>query len=314
MYRGLKIVAAIPSHQAELTVSGVITTMPAFVDTIVAVDDASKDRTRQVLLDCASAHPRLVVLHHDVNQGVGGAMRTAFKHALTLKCDVVVKMDSDGQMHPDDLAPLLDALIDGNYDYAKGNRFLYHRGELANMPKVRLLGNLALTFLTKLASGYWNIFDPQNGFVACRTRVLERLDLDKMARDYFFENDMLINLNIVAARVVDVPMPARYGDERSSMRIHHIVMRFPIRLFLGYWRRVLERYVLRDFSPLVLFLFSGLAMMLFGMGFGGWEWYQSSRTGVEASSGTIMLAALPFMLGFQLVLQAIMLDIQSTPR
>ncbi len=312
MYRGLQIVVAIPSHQAESTVLGVIASIPAFVDSIIAVDDASRDKTWEVLRNCPE--PRLTVLHHEVNQGVGGAMRTAYKHVLGKGGDVVVKMDSDGQMHADDLVPLLDALIDGHFDYAKGNRFLDHRGELERMPKLRLMGSLALTALTKLASGYWHIFDPQNGYVACRTTVLKRLNLDRIARDYFFENDMLINLNIIGARVVDVPMPARYGNERSSMSIPKVLMRFPSRLFLGYWRRVLERFVLRDFSPMVLFLVSGLFMMGFGSVFGGWAWWESYQTGVVASSGTIMLAALPFILGFQLVLQAIMLDIQSTPR
>jgi dolichol-phosphate mannosyltransferase len=312
MYRGLKLIVAIPAHQAERTVLDVIGSLPAFVDGIVAVDDASRDRTWEVLRSCTD--PRLVVLHHEQNQGVGGAMRTAFKQAIKIGCDVVVKMDSDGQMHPDDLVPLLDALIEGHYDYAKGNRFLDHRGELERMPKLRLLGSLALTALTKLASGYWHIFDPQNGYIACRSTVLKRLNLDRIARDYFFENDMLINLNIIGARVVDVPMPARYAGERSSMSIPKVLMRFPSRLFLGYWRRIVERFVMRDFSPMVLFLLSGIMMMTFGSVFGGWAWWESYQTGVVASSGTIMLAALPFILGFQLVLQAIMLDIQSTPR
>jgi glycosyltransferase involved in cell wall biosynthesis len=312
MYRDLHIVVAIPAHNAASTVLTVIDTLPPFVDGIVAVDDASKDNTWEVLK--SSRDPRLTVVHHEVNQGVGGAMRTAFKQALGLACDVVVKMDSDGQMHPEDLPTLLDALIDGHYDYAKGNRFLDHRGELERMPKMRLVGSLALTALTKLASGYWHIFDPQNGYVACRATVLRRLDLDRIARDYFFENDMLINLNIIGARVVDVPMPARYAGERSSMSIPKVLFRFPSRLFLGYWRRILERFIMRDFSPLVLFLLSGIVLLTFGTAFGGYAWFESYRTGVVASSGTIMLAALPFILGFQLVLQAIMLDIQSTPR
>jgi len=312
MYRGLKIITAVPAHQAEATVLGVIETMPKIVDTILVVDDGSKDRTWQVLSE--NKNPRLVLLRHEKNQGVGGAMVTAFQHALELGCDVVVKMDSDGQMHPEDLAPLLDALIDGKYDYAKGNRFLDHRPHLAKMPKIRLLGNLALTFLTKMASGYWHIFDPQNGFIAARTSVLRRLEIDRIARDYFFENDMLINLNIIGARIVDVPMPARYGRERSSMRIATVLLKFPLRLFWGYWRRIIERFVLRDFSPLVLFLFAGLGMMIFASVFGGMAWYQSYRTGVVTPTGTIMIAALPFILGFQLVLQALLLDIQSTPR
>jgi glycosyltransferase involved in cell wall biosynthesis len=311
MYAGLKIVVAIPCYRAAATVSEVIATLPALVDVVIAVDDASPDQTRQVLQ--ANKDPRLIVLTHERNQGVGGAMRTAFRKAMEIGCDVVVKMDSDGQMHPSDLVPLLDALIKGDYDYAKGNRFL-HRRELERMPKLRLLGNLGLTFLTKLASGYWHIFDPQNGFVACRSRALGDIDLDNLASDYFFENDMLIRLNVIGARVVDVPMPARYGEERSSMKLSRILLKFPWRLFCGYWRRILQRFVLRDFSPLVLFLCLGILMMTFGTAFGGYSWIQSWRTGVVASAGTIMVAALPTILGFQLLLQAMVLDIQSTPR
>lgn len=311
MYRGLKIVVAIPAYRAAGTVAEVIRALPALVDKVIVVDDGSRDGTGAVLHACKDS--RLLVLTHDENQGVGAAMQTAFRQVLQEEADVVVKMDSDGQMHSSDLAPMLDALIDGNYDYAKGNRFL-NRQALASMPKTRLLGNLALTFLTKLASGYWHIFNPQNGFLACRTRILSRLDLSGLARDYFFENDMLISLNIVGARVVDVPMPARYGNARSNMKLTRILLNFPLRLFRGYWRRIFQRFVLRDFSPLVVFLFLGLAMMLFGTIFGGIAWYRSWRSGVVASTGTVMLAALPFILGFQLVLQSVVLDIQSTPR
>ncbi len=239
MYRAQRIVVAIPAFRADATIAVVVRTLPAFVDTIIVVDDASPDRTFEVA--SALDEPRLVILRHPRNRGVGAAMCSAYERALALGCDIVVKMDADGQMDPERLAGLLDAMIDGDYDYAKGNRF-FHRGALSGMPRYRLLGSLVLTLLTKMASGYWHVFDPQNGFVACRQCVLERLDLPRIAQDYFFENDMLVHLNVLGARVVDVPVPARYANEVSSMRISRVLVSFPGRLFCRFWWRIYERY------------------------------------------------------------------------
>jgi glycosyltransferase involved in cell wall biosynthesis len=311
MYRGLTVAVAIPAYRAEATIAQVVATLPDLVDRVIAVDDASPDGTGAAL--AAIRDPRLTVLTHEKNRGVGGAMKTAFRKSLELRTDVVVKVDSDGQMDPAQLTALLDALIDKHCDYAKGNRFLDTRA-LVNMPRLRLLGNLALTFMTKAASGYWHIFDPQNGYVACRSTVLRRLDLDAIADDYFFENDMLVHLNILETRVIDVPMPARYGGELSSMRIRTVVRRFPGRLFSRFWKRIWHRYVLRDFSPVALFLLAGIPLMLAGVGFGVWGWYESWRSGVISSTGRVMLSVLPIVIGFQLILQAILLDINSSPK
>ena len=311
MYRDQRIVVAIPTYRAEATIAEVVQTLPAFVDTIIVVDDASPDRS----FDIAQAldEPRLVILRHPENRGVGGAMCTASEKAIELGSDIVVKMDSDGQMDPGSVSELLDAMLKGNFDYAKGNRFL-HREALARMPRHRLLGSLALTFLTKMASGYWHIYDPQNGFVACRTSVLQRLELARIAQDYFFENDMLVHLNVLGARVVDVPIPAKYANEVSSMRISRILVSVPGRLFRRYWWRIYERYTLRDFSPVVPFLASGILLCTWAILFGGWVWFRSWQTGVVASTGTVMLTALPLILGFELLLHAMLLDIYSTPR
>jgi glycosyltransferase involved in cell wall biosynthesis len=311
MYRGLTVAVAIPAYRAEATIAQVVATLPDLVDRVIVVDDASPDGTGAALR--AIADPRLVVVTHETNRGVGGAMKTAYRKSLELGSDVVVKIDADGQMDPAQMPALLDALVDSRCDYAKGNRFLDSRA-LAQMPRLRLLGNLALTFLTKVASGYWHIFDPQNGFVACRSTVLRRIDLDAIADDYFFENDMLVHLNILATRVTDVPMPARYGGEQSSMRIGVVVWRFPGRLFSRFWKRIWHRYVLRDFSPVALFLFMGLPLVIAGVAFGTWAWYESYRSGVVSSTGRVMLSVLPIVIGFQLILQAILLDINSSPK
>jgi glycosyltransferase involved in cell wall biosynthesis len=314
MYRGLTVAVAIPAFRAEATIGPVVAALPALVDRVVVVDDASPDGTATVLAALAGRpDARVEVIRHERNRGVGGAMKTAFRRCLELGVDVVVKMDSDGQMDPAQLGPLLDALVDTGCDYAKGNRFLDGHA-LRAMPRVRLFGNLALTFLTKMASGYWHIFDPQNGYVAARASILRRLELEDIADDYFFENDMLVHINILEGRVVDVPMPARYGDERSSMRLGVVLRRFPWRLVDRLRKRVWQRYVVRDFSPVALFLFLGTPLLLAGVGFGAWAWYQSSKTGIVASTGTVMLSVLPIVIGFQLILQAILLDISSSPR
>ena len=311
MYSDMKVAVAIPAYRAAKTVGGVVASLPAWIDFVVVVNDASPDDTAAALE--AIKDPRLTVIHHDKNRGVGGAMITAFRKVIDLGADVVVKLDSDGQMDPTEIGRLLDAIAKGGFDYAKGNRFL-HSEALESMPKHRLIGSLALTFLTKLASGYWHIFDPQNGFIACRVDVLKHIDLDSITSSYFFENDMLVHLNILQRRVTDIPMPARYGTEQSSMRIWRIMVSFPIRLFFRFWKRIYQRYVLRDFSPVAVFLSLGLPMLLWGPGFGAYAWYQSATSGIVTTAGTVMIAALPLIIGFQLVLQAIVLDIQSTPR
>lgn len=311
MYRGLTVAVAIPAYRAEATIERVVATLPDLVDRVIVVDDASPDGTGAALAGIRD--PRLVVVTHEKNRGVGGAMKTAYCKSLELGDDVVIKVDSDGQMDPAFLPALLDALVDNHCDYAKGNRFLDSRA-LAKMPRLRLFGNLALTFMTKAASGYWHIFDPQNGYLACRSTVLRRLDLDAIADDYFFENDMLVHLNILETRVIDVSMPARYAGERSSMRIVTVVRRFPGRLFARFWKRIWHRYVLRDFSPVALFMLIGMPMVLAGVSFGAWAWYESWRSGVISSTGRVMLSVLPIVIGFQLILQAILLDINSSPK
>jgi glycosyltransferase involved in cell wall biosynthesis len=240
-------------------------------------------------------------------------MVAGYQAALAAACDVVVKMDGDGQMDPNQLPRLLDALVVDGYDYAKGNRFL-DSDELAQMPKLRLLGNFILSFLTKLSSGYWSVFDPQNGFVAIRASVLRKLPLEHLSRRYFFENDMLVHLNVVQARVKDVAIPARYGDENSSLRVRYVLATFPSYLIRRFWYRVYQRHVLRDFSVVAVFWIAGAALVGWGVGFGAIAWVVSVASGRVASTGTVMLAALPLILGFQLVLQAILIETQESSR
>ncbi len=301
----------IPAYNVERSIRKVVDGIPDWVDRIIIVDDASRDGTLGEARSIVSN--RLIVLHHDVNQGVGGATLTGFRRALDEGVKITVKIDGDGQMDPGYLPVLLDAVTIQGYDYAKGNRFL-HSAELSTMPRHRLFGNFVLTFLTKLTSGYWNVFDPQNGYVAIRREALAQLDFSRMAKRYFFENDVLIHLNILGFRVKDVAIPAVYGDERSSMKISRILGSFPVYLFRRYWYRIYQKYVLRDFSPVALFLFLGLPFFFGGLGFGFYTWWRSWAFDQIATTGTVMLSVLPFLIGFELILQAVILDIQSTPK
>ncbi|HEX5719797.1 MAG TPA: glycosyltransferase family 2 protein, partial [Thermoanaerobaculia bacterium] len=247
------------------------------------------------------------------NGGVGAAMITGYRQALELGADVVVKMDGDDQMNPKHLLPLLDPILAGEADYTKGSRF-FHTRQLRQMPFVRRAGNLGLSFLTKASSGYWDVFDPTNGYTAIHRRVLEVLDWNNIDRRWFFETSMLIELNLARAVVRDVQIPAKYGDERSSLSAASALVRFPRRLLGAFFRRLWLQYFVRDFSPVSLFLVSGTLLSLFGTIWGLAHWVRSSQTGIEASTGTVMVAVVPLILGVQLLLQAVSLDIQNTPK
>ena len=179
------------------------------------------------------------------------------------------------------------------------------------MPRIRLAGSLILTFLTKFASGYWNIFDPQNGYIMITRKMLKRLDLALIDKSYFFENSMLINLNIMRARIGEIYLPANYGNEISSMKLWKIILSFPKKLILGYFHRIYQKYIFRSLSPYALLLFCGSILMLWGIIWGGIAWYKSFITGIPATTGTVILALLPLILGWSALLQALVLDIED---
>jgi glycosyltransferase involved in cell wall biosynthesis len=311
MYKGHRITAVIPAHNESRYIGEVIKTMPAIVDHLIVVDDCSSDDTAGTAEACGD--PRVIILRTPDNQGVGGATIFGYRAGIDMASDVLVKIDGDGQMPPNYLEALLDPIIEQGYDYTKGNRFL--AGEsLAFMPRHRLFGNVVLTFMTKLASGYWHIFDPQNGYTAIKADALRLLDLKALHKRFFFENDMLIHLNFFDRRVKDVAIPARYGEEVSDLNPFKVSVTFPLLLLRRFFYRVYQKYVLRDFSPIALFLFLGIILFGWGVLFGVYLWVESQITGRLTPTGTIMLSLLPLILGFQLLLQAIVLDIQETPK
>lgn len=309
MYKGATIAAVVPAYKEAKMISTVIDTMPDFVDHIVIVDDCSPDDTSAVVR--RSTDRRVTLIRHDVNQGVGGAIITGHLAALELGADVDVIMAGDAQMDPAYLPPLLDRVTTDGYGFAKANRF-FAPESFTGMPTYRVLGNIGLSFMTKLASGYWHLFDPQNGYTAIRTEVLKRVPLKNVARRYSFENDLLIHLNILQIPAIDVPIPAVYGEEVSSIRLSRVVPELLSLLTKGFWRRIWYRYVLWSFSPIALLLVLGLVLFVIGLAVGIWVCFQVASS-VVATAATVMLAALPLMLGTQMLISALQLDIQGSP-
>jgi glycosyltransferase involved in cell wall biosynthesis len=309
VFNGAKIAAVVPAYREEAMISTVIETMPDYVDFIVIVDDCSPDGTSDVVR--RSTDERVTLIRHEENQGVGGAIITAHKAAMALGSDVNVVMAGDAQMDPAYLPALLDRVTRDGYGFAKANRF-FAPESFEGMPRHRVFGNIVLSFMTKLASGYWNLFDPQNGYTAIRTEVLRRVPLDRVSRRYSFENDLLIHLNILQVGAVDVPIPAVYADEVSSIRLSKVVPEL-LNLFIrGFWRRIWYRYVLWSFSPIALLLVLGIVLFGIGTAVAVWVCFQIASS-VIATAATVMLAALPLMIGTQLLISALQLDIQASP-
>ncbi len=305
------IAVVIPAYRVDRHIQTVIEGIPDLVSTIVVVDDASPDATASIAR--ATGDPRVHVVSREVNGGVGAAVRTGYETAVRLGAEIVVKMDGDDQMDPAYLPDLVQPVADGLADYTKGNRFIHAR-QLTHMPARRRVGNMGLSFLTKACSGYWEVFDPTNGYTAINAAALDAIDWDGVDNRYFFETSMLLELSLARAVVQDVYIPARYGNEQSSLSERGALLEFPIRLLRGVVRRVWLQYFVREFSPVALFGIVGILMVVFGLGWGISHWIQSAATHVEASTGTVMIAVLPLILGVQLLLQALVLDIQSAPR
>ncbi len=307
------IVAVVPAYNEAAHIASVVAKLPHFIRSVIVVDDASRDDTVEVLEELALDDERVVILRHETNQGVGGAMISGFERALQLNAQIVVKIDADGQMPLEHLPELLSPLVKGETDYCKGNRF-HDFHALAQMPALRRFGNTTLSFLTKAAVGYWDCFDPCNGFVAIRGSVLAKLPLRSICRSFFFETSMLAELYLVGAVVRDVPMPARYGEETSHLSVARVIKEFPLQLARCFLRRMVLRNLLFDFSMESVFLLVGLPILLGGMVFGGVNWIRYALAGTGAPTGTVVISAMLIMLGFQLLLSAIGEDLRKTPQ
>jgi dolichol-phosphate mannosyltransferase len=303
------ICVVIPAYKVSRHIVEVVESLGSEVNKIIVIDDACPETTGNLLLN-ESIDPRLEVIQHIVNKGVGGAVKTGYKRALELGYEVIVKIDGDGQMDSSKLLELIDPLIEGKSDYTKGNRF-FEIDAVQQMPKIRILGNMGLTFMNKFSSGLWHIFDPNNGFTAIRASTLSELNLEKIDDGYFFESDMLFRLNLIQARVSDVPMPSIYGQESSNLRIKKVLYEFPLKHFRNYLKRIAYTYYLRDFNLASIELPMGLMLSGFGLTLGMYSWIHGIVTVTPTETGTLVLVAMSFLAGLQLVLAFLSYDTRN---
>ena len=307
-----KVVVVIPCFKVKRFILDAIGGIGTDVYKIIVVDDCCPEGTGTwVGENCTDK--RVEIVRHDRNQGVGGAVMTGYEKALTFGADVVVKLDGDGQMDPALIPKLVAPILNGEADYSKGNRF-FNLESVQEMPAIRLFGNGVLSFLTKISSGYWSVFDPTNGFTAIHAKLINLLPKDRIDSRYFFESDMLFRLNLLRAVVADVPMDAHYGEEVSNLRVSRVILPFAWGNFRNLFKRTIYSYFLRDFSLASLELVCGGWLVFSGGTFGLIKWWESSHTGLSVTSGTVMLSALPVLVGVQLLLSFINFDMTNVPR
>ncbi len=300
----------IPAYRVATLIAGVIARIPPAVTHIIVVDDASPDNVQEVLRRILD--PRLIVLSHPANRGVGGAMKTGFAKALELEADIIVKVDGDGQMDPQLIPQFVTPIVAEHADMTKGNRFV-HFAFVRKMPLVRRLGNLALSFLTKVASGYWRMFDPCNGYLALRASLVRNLDFQRLSDRYFFEISLLCEVYFARAVLEDIPLLPVYGDETSSLRPWRMIADFAPRLMGRALYRIGMSYFLRDFNVVSLLLATGMPAFSFGVVWSVYHWIHSAHVQQFTSTGTVMIGVLAIVLGFQLLLQALALDVAHEP-
>lgn len=307
-----RIAVVIPCYKVTQHIIEVIQSIPQFVSYVYVVDDACPEDSGK-FVQLQSTDSRVKVIFHQTNQGVGGAVMTGYQEAIKDNVDIVVKIDGDGQMDPSLIQYFIEPILTGEADYTKGNRF-YDLEKIKVMPSIRIFGNAVLSFMTKLSSGYWNLFDPTNGLTAIHIDICKHIPFSKISRRYFFETDMLFRLNILRAVVVDVPMDAKYGDEQSNLKISRIAGEFIIKHSRNFLKRIFYNYFLRDLSLASIELITGLSMLAFGLTFGCYSWIDSAHNNVATPAGTVMLAAMPILVGIQLILSFIGYDIASVPK
>ena len=302
----------IPCYRVKRHLAPLIARIGPEVSVIYLVDDACPDGSTEGIA-ATNADSRIRIICHDVNQGVGGAVLSGYSAALANGADILVKIDGDGQMDPELIPALIQPIVAGEGDYTKGNRFFDLRGIRA-MPKIRIFGNLGLSFLSKLSTGYWDIFDPTNGFTAIHANVARRLPFETISRRYFFETDVLFRLNTLRAVVIDVPMDASYGDEQSGLKISKILGEFLFKHLRNTFKRIFYNYFLRDLSVASIELLAGVGLLFFGLGFGAYNWMLSASAGSPTPVGTIMIGTVALVTGLQFLLAFLGYDIASTPR
>ena len=306
-----KIAVIIPTYNARDSILDVINQIGSEVTRIYVVDDCCSYNSGDIVSsNCKDK--RVSVIKNEENQGVGGAVMTGYKAAIVEGMDILVKIDSDGQMDPALIMDFVAPIIGGEADYTKGNRF-YDIEKVRSMPKIRMFGNAVLSFMSKLSSGYWNIFDPTNGYTAIHADVAHQLPFNKISRRYFFESDMLFRLNTLRAVVLDVPMQAKHGEEVSGLKISKIVGEFFAGHIQNFLKRIFYNYYLRDMSLASIELPLGLMLIVFGLIYGVFNWIDFAQANVSTPAGTVMVASLPILVGIQFVMGFIGYDVSSVP-
>jgi glycosyltransferase involved in cell wall biosynthesis len=309
---GAAVAVVLPCYKVTRHILDVIAAIGPEVSHIFAVDDCCPDGSGKLVQERCS-DPRVQVVFHEQNQGVGGAVMSGYRAAIAAGCDVIVKVDGDGQMDPSLIPDFIEPILSGQADYTKGNRF-FDLEQIRQMPPIRLFGNAVLSLLTKLSSGYWNLFDPTNGYTAIHADAARHLPMHKISQRYFFETDMLFRLNTLHAVVIDVPMDASYGDEVSNLKISKIVTEFAYKHLRNFAKRVFYNYYLRNMSLASIEAPLGLGLILLGGGYGLWHWIDSANLHQATPAGTVMLSAMPILMGTQLLLAFLAQDIASVPR
>ncbi|MDR1182761.1 MAG: glycosyltransferase family 2 protein [Bacteroidales bacterium] len=309
-FKEYSIAVVIPCYKVEEHISKVVDKIPDYVTSIILVDDASPDKTGDILDKLALSNPKIKVIHHEKNRGVGGSMITGFEEALRENNEVVIKIDGDGQMDISYFSNMLYFIFEKQYNFAKGNRF-FDRKMLREMPVIRRIGNIGMGFLIKMASGYWHIFDPTNGFFCIHSSALKRIDFSRLSKRFFFESSLLIELYYTGAKIKDIAMPAIYAAEKSNLSVWKTLFTFPPKLFKAFLRRIWLRYFIYDFNIGSLYLFFGIPLFFFGLIFGIIKWFHYATLQIATPTGTIMLSVISLVLGFQMLLAAIQYDISA---
>lgn len=309
-----KIAVVIPYYNAAKHISKVVTKLPEYITDVIIVNDKSPDVIPiKVLKKEINSNTRLHILENNINLGVGGATKKGFQFALEQQFDIVIKIDADDQMDTTYLPVMIQPILEKKVHVTKGNRFKKTK-ELKKMPFIRRFGNLGISFLAKIATGYWNNFDPTNGFLAIRTEVLKDVDFENLSNRYFFETSLLSEFYFNDVIVKDISMPAIYADEESSMKVWKMPFVFSINLFKLFVKRILKSYFLFDFNIGSIYLIFGKLLFGFGVIFGCINWYHYSNLNIPTPTGTIMIATISLILGFQLLLQFLQYDILKAPK
>jgi len=307
------IAVVIPCFNVGAHIATVIRALSPEIAWIIAVDDCSIDDTAKILRELQQENAKIVYLRHERNQGVGGAMLSGFRKSLELNSAVTIKIDGDSQMDSAYIPQLVRPILQGAVDYTKGNRFRDFQA-LKQMPVIRRIGNLGLSFCIKAASGYWNIFDPTNGFIAISNEMLRTINFGRIHHRFFFESSMLIELYHANCVIQEIPMKARYGLETSGLSITKTLIGFPPRLLFALLRRIILRYYLFDFNVASVYILCVLPLFLFGALYGLVNFIKYGSSHVSAPTGTVVIPTLLIILGFQLLLAAITFDVANYPK